>query len=67
MKKTMAGTFAAAAVMIPRVAAPTGALRQGTGVPNAAWGAGIGAATRLRGNAPVARTEPDSVWRVLPV
>jgi hypothetical protein len=66
MKNSMAGTFATAAVMIPRVAAPTGALRQGTGVPTA-WGAGIGAAARLRGNALVARTEPDSVWRVLPV
>jgi hypothetical protein len=67
MKNTMTGTFAAAAVMIPRVTAPTGALRQGSGVSNAAWGAGIGAARRLRGTAPVARTEPDSVWRALPV
>ena len=68
MKNTMTGMFAVAAVnLIPRVTAPTGALRQGSGVSNAAWGAGIGAAKRLRGTTPVARTEPDSAWRTLTV
>ena len=68
MKISMTGTFAvAAASFIPRVTAPTGALRQGSGVPNTAWGAGIGTATRLRGKNSVRPTDPDSAWRTLPV
>ena len=67
MKISMTGTFAVvAASFVPRVTAPIGALRQGSGVPIAAWG-GLGTATRLRGKNSVTATEPDSAWRTLPV
>ena len=67
MRISMTGTFAVgAANFIPRVTAPTGALRQGSGVPSAAKG-GLGTATRLRGKNSVTATEPDSAWRTLPV
>ena len=67
MRISMTGTFAGvAASFIPRATAPTGALRQGTGVPTTTRGGGIGTATRLRGKNSVP-TEPDSAWRTLPV